>query len=108
MLIPIRHENMTARRWPVITLALIVLNTLAFVFTTSKIDSEGVQLGHVKVNILTLAATHPELKLPPEIEPLVTTFRDHNAELWKELKNRPPELAAPSQFRTQLLEDVNP
>ena len=108
MLIPIRHENMTARRWPVITLSLIVLNTLAFVLTTSKIDSEGVQLGQVKINILKLAAAHPELKLPPEIEPFVTTFRAHNAQVWKRLQEQPPELAGPSQFRSQLLEEVNP
>jgi len=25
MLIPIKHENMTARRWPVVTLALIAI-----------------------------------------------------------------------------------
>jgi membrane associated rhomboid family serine protease len=30
LLIPIKHENMEARRWPVITLALIALNTLIF------------------------------------------------------------------------------
>jgi hypothetical protein len=29
MLIPLRHENMEGRRWPVVTFALIALNVLA-------------------------------------------------------------------------------
>ena len=40
MLIPIRHENMSARRWPVITLGLIVVNVLAFILTTSRMDEQ--------------------------------------------------------------------
>jgi hypothetical protein len=30
MIIPIQHENMSARRWPIITLALILVNLLMF------------------------------------------------------------------------------
>jgi len=37
-MIPIRHENMTARRWPVVTLSLIVINVVVFLFTISAID----------------------------------------------------------------------
>ena len=45
MLIPIKHENMTARRWPVVTLALIAINVAVFLFTLSAIDDEAPQLG---------------------------------------------------------------
>jgi membrane associated rhomboid family serine protease len=34
LLLPIKHENMEARRWPVITIALITINTLIFLLTT--------------------------------------------------------------------------
>ena len=33
MLIPIGHENMSARRWPVITIGLIVINVVVFLGT---------------------------------------------------------------------------
>ncbi len=39
MLIPIGHENMSPRRWPVITLALIVSNVVAFLGTRWVIDT---------------------------------------------------------------------
>ena len=30
MLVPIGHENMSARRWPIITIGLILVNLLIF------------------------------------------------------------------------------
>ena len=56
MLVPIKHENMAARRWPVVTLALIAINTVAFLFTTMSMSDEAPQLGEVKADILILAA----------------------------------------------------
>ena len=40
MLIPIRHENMEARRWPVITIALLVMNVVIFLATTEPCRSK--------------------------------------------------------------------
>ena len=93
MLIPIRHENMTARRWPVVTLALIVLNTLAFLATNSTIEQQGGQLGKVRAHILMLAASHPDLKMPDDAQQMVTGFREHNPGLWKELQHPNREVA---------------
>ena len=75
-----------------ITLGLIVINVLAFVLTTSKIDEQGTALAHARVRILMLAATHPDLKMSPDIQQLVTTFRDHNPQAWKQLQNPTREL----------------
>jgi len=112
MLIPIRHENMSARRWPVITLGLIVLNTVAFVLTTSTIQQQGAVLGRVKAQVLIMAASHPGLKMPDEVQQFVTTFRDHNPEDWKELQHPSRELTeyadSGSTFKTQVLDDVDP
>ncbi len=33
MLIPLRHENMEGRRWPVVTFALLALNVAIFLGT---------------------------------------------------------------------------
>jgi hypothetical protein len=52
MLIPIKHENMTARRWPVVTLALIAINVLVFLFTMTAMDDEAPHLADVKSHIL--------------------------------------------------------
>ena len=40
MLIPLRHENMEGRRWPVITFGLIALNVLIFLGTHWKIEAQ--------------------------------------------------------------------
>ena len=75
MLIPIRHENMSARRWPYITVGLIVLNTLIFLATQGTMQEESPQLGKAKAHILLLAAQHPELKLADNEQKLVDGFR---------------------------------
>jgi membrane associated rhomboid family serine protease len=75
LLIPIRHENMSARRWPVITVGLIALNTLIFLATQSTLQQESPELGKAKAHILLLAAQHPELKLADNEQKLVDSFR---------------------------------
>ena len=112
MLIPIRHENMSARRWPVITLGLIVLNVIAFVLTNTSIQDQGTALGKVKLQILMLAATHPEIKMTGDVQQFVTTFREHNPRLWTRLQHPDAELSQMAQdegaYKTQVLDDVNP
>jgi membrane associated rhomboid family serine protease len=87
MLIPIRHDNMSARRWPVVTLALIAINVIVFVATHDTLTRQAPQLGKVKAHILILAATHPELSLTPEASQLVTSFKDHNPNAWAQVQD---------------------
>ena len=87
MLIPIRHENMEARRWPVVTLALIAVNVVVFLFTMSAIDDESPQLGEVKSHIILLAAEHPELKLQTESQHLVDNFKQSHPDQWKHVQS---------------------
>ena len=61
MIVPIGHENMSARRWPVITLGLILLNFGIFLSTHSVMETQGSQLGQVRAHILILAAIHLSL-----------------------------------------------
>ena len=37
MFIPLRHENMEGRRWPVISIALVLINLVAFLATRGQI-----------------------------------------------------------------------
>ena len=87
MLIPIRHENMTARRWPVITLALIVLNTAIFVMTNSTLQDDAKQLGETRAHLIMLAAMHPELQMPDDAERAVSDFRKEHPDAWKTLQD---------------------
>ena len=87
MLIPLKHENMEARRWPVITIGLIAINVIVFLFTLSTLDDESPKLGEVKSHILILAALHPELKMQPESQRLVDGFRQSHPAQWKQVQN---------------------
>ena len=72
MLIPLRHENMQGRRWPVITFGIIALNVIVFLGTHWTIDKQGPELGQVKLHLMLLAAMHPELKVPEKAQEFVT------------------------------------
>jgi len=105
MLIPIKHENMTARRWPVVTLALIAINVVVFLFTMTAMDDEAPQLGEVKSHILILAALHPELKVQPESEHLVDGFKRSHPEEWKQVQNPYREIIDAYDARIKMTDD---
>ncbi len=87
MLIPIKHDNMTARRWPVVTLTLIAINVIVFLFTMSAMDSEAPELGETKLHIVILAATHPELKMQPESQHLIDAYKKSRPEAWAHIQS---------------------
>ena len=87
MLIPLKHDNMTARRWPVITIGLIVINVLAFLATQGIMEQEAPELGQVKAHILLLAARHPDLHLSPEEQKLVDDFRKQNDSAFRQAQD---------------------
>src|SRR5271154_3329909 len=107
MLIPIKHENMTARRWPVVTLALIAINVLVFLFTMTAIDDEAPQLGEVKSHILILAALHPELKMQSESQHLVDGFKESHPEAWKQVQNPYRDIINPYDAKIKMTEDAS-
>lgn len=107
MLIPIKHENMEARRWPVITIALIAINVIVFLFTLSTLDNETPQLGEVKSHILILAALHPELKMQPESERLVDGFKQSHPDQWKQVQNPYRDVINAYDARIKMMEDTS-
>jgi len=105
MLIPIRHENMEARRWPVITIGLIVLNTLIFVFTHGTMEQQSPALGSTKAHIILLAGMHPDLKMSPDAQQLVDDFKAENPTEWEQVQSPTRHLIDGWDARIRLVED---
>ena len=87
MIIPIRHDKMSARRWPIVTLALIVVNLAIFASTHRLVDRQDSELWTVREHILILSATHPDLVLPPDISGFVSGFQKEFSNHWAEFQN---------------------
>ena len=87
MLFPIKHENMTARRWPLITLGLILVNFAVLLCTHQAMEAQEDPLLSVKAHVLVLAAQHPELTVPPEVQQFVADFRRYYPTKWEELQS---------------------
>jgi len=107
MLIPIKHENMAARRWPVVTLALIAINTLVFLFTIKPLNDDSEKLHEVRSHILILAALHPELKLQPESQHLVDNFKQSQPDQWKQVQNPYRDIISVDDARIKMTEDTS-
>jgi len=107
MLIPIKHENMEARRWPVVTLALIAINVAVFLFTMSAINDETPELGEIKSHILLLAALHPELNLQPESQRLVDGFKKSHPDQWKQVQSPYRDIMNAYDAKIRMMEDTS-
>ncbi len=98
---------MTTRRWPVVTLALIAINVVVFLFTMSAMDDEAPQLGEVKAHILILAALHPELKMQTESQHLVDGFKQSRPEQWKQAQNPYRDIMDAYDAKIKMTEDAS-
>jgi rhomboid family protein len=107
MLIPLQHDNMKARRWPVITIALIVINTLVFLATSERMQREQPELREVKAHVLILAARYPDLKLTSEEQQLVSNFRKQNESVWKQAQSFNAPIVDAWDARMRLVEDTD-
>src|SRR5271165_2173044 len=105
MLIPIGHDNMTARRWPVIAIGLIAINTVVFLFTNSAMQKQAPELGQAKAHILILAAQHPELKMQPEAQHLVDSFKESHPDQWKQVQNPYRDVISAYDAKVKLMDD---
>jgi membrane associated rhomboid family serine protease len=85
VIIPLRHESNSGRRWPFVTIAIIVLNTLLFVGTYGTLEQESEQMSQVQSRTVRLAAAHPEAPLNESQQQLVDNFRRSRPETWKRL-----------------------
>ena len=98
MLIPLRHENMEGRRWPIVTFTLIGLNILIFLATHWKIEAQEPERIEVRTQILVLAASHPELKMSEQTQQFVEEVKRKVPEAaWQKLSSRKPKI----QFKSE-------
>jgi membrane associated rhomboid family serine protease len=108
MLIPLRHENMQGRRWPVITIGIIALNVVIFLGTHWTIDREAPEMSETRVHLILLAAMHPELKVEGKAADLITTVQTKNPDLWKEAKNQNRDVHDEWDARMRMAADEHP
>ncbi|MBZ5698879.1 MAG: rhomboid family intramembrane serine protease [Acidobacteriia bacterium] len=105
MLIPLRHENMQGRRWPVITIGIIALNLVIFLGTHWTMDQQAPELGHIKLHVVLLAAMHPELKMQEKAQQFVTTVQTKSPQLWKEAQKSNRDVQDAWDARIRLEDD---
>jgi len=70
-IVPIAHEDQRGRRWPYVTIGIIALNVLIFVFTHGQMEQEQRRAGQVQLHILELSARYPEAVQPPDVAAMV-------------------------------------
>jgi len=108
MLIPLRHENMQGRRWPVVTFGIIALNFVLFLCTHSIIDRQAPELGEVRLHLVLLAAAHPDLKIPDKAEEFVRYIQTKNAPLWKEAQRPDRDVVDAWDAKMRMQDDSTP
>ena len=105
MFLPLRHESMEGRRWPIISIALVLLNLVFFLGTHNQIDQENPQRGEVRGHILLLAAMHPELTMTPSAQELVTNFQKDYPAQWAHAKTGNSDIEDAWDARMRLEDD---
>src|SRR5579864_5081506 len=105
MLIPLRHENMEGRRWPVISIAIIAINIFAFLGTHWQIEAQNPKRSEVRVHILLLAAMHPELSMSPDAQEFVTRFKKGNPAVWSRVSSPNRDVADVWDAKIRLVEN---
>jgi membrane associated rhomboid family serine protease len=102
MLIPLRHENMEGRRWPVVTFALIALNIIVFLGTHWRMQTQTPERAELRMHIILLAGMHPELRTSEDVQQfIIDVQRKIPEEAWKQIadSNRKSEDAWDARVR---------
>src|SRR5260370_19320114 len=106
MFYPMGYYPASVRRVPVVTIALIAINILAFLFTdTSAEQKDAQQLATLRTHIRMLAALAPELKMSPQEQQVVADFRDHSPGEWRQLQNPNRDVIDAFDARIRLIAD---
>ncbi len=67
MLIPIGHEDQQVARLPWITIVLVAVNVLIFLFTNQAVQQQATEMHERAQELIRYTNEHPYLHLPPEI-----------------------------------------
>ena len=88
IIVPLSHEDLRGRRWPWITIAIIALNVVVFLFTYWSMAEQSASLTQTRIKILLLAANHPRVQMSPETQKQVETFKSADPQTWAQLGSR--------------------
>ncbi len=105
MLIPLRHESMRGRRWPIITFVLIGLNILIFLFTHGAIQEQTPQRAEVRVHLVILAALHPELKTNGPATFFISSVKDTLGDRWESIASPSRQVEDPWDAEIRQIQD---
>jgi membrane associated rhomboid family serine protease len=105
MLIPIGHDSMSARRWPVVTFGLILANLIVFLGTHWAMEKQDSQLEEVREHILILSAMHPQLILMPQVAHWVDDFKKYEPSDWEQMQSPKYQVLDEWDARTRQLDD---
>jgi len=95
MIVPLSHENLRGRRWPWVTITIIALCSVIFLFTNGRMDRELAQTGTIRLRILILSARFPDAPMTPDAKEMVQAFRLQHENIYQEMATpSTPELAA--------------
>jgi membrane associated rhomboid family serine protease len=103
--LPLGHENMQSRRWPIITIGLIALNIVAFLGTHWSIEQQDPQAAAVRAHVLMLAALHPDIVLPDNVKDFVNTYKQKHPGLWKQASDPNRELEDAWDVKMRMMEE---
>lgn len=89
MLVPIGHEQASARRLPIVTIAIIAINLIVFIFTSSSssLERESAELETLRIHIRLLAAYAPDVTIPASVQKVVSDFKNHEPDAWRHYSN---------------------
>jgi membrane associated rhomboid family serine protease len=107
MILPLNHEDLRGRRYPVVTIAIIVMCAVAFLGTTWKLDEESEALATVKIHIFILAANFPDVQMTPEIQQMVESFRESQPKMWERMKSKNREIFDAWDARTRMTDELD-
>jgi membrane associated rhomboid family serine protease len=90
VLLPIGHEDLRGRRWPIVTIVIIALDVAVFLGTHWRMDEELGKIADLRVATLVIAASHPDVQLTPSQHRVVDTIRAQSPGLLEQIAKEDP------------------
>jgi membrane associated rhomboid family serine protease len=85
VIFPLTHENMRGRRWPWITIGLIALNTVIFLYTNFATPDDYSHLAEAEYRVLVFNSWYPDAQMTPIASDIVGAFRLGHSEAYNRL-----------------------
>jgi membrane associated rhomboid family serine protease len=85
VIFPLTHENMRGRRWPWITIGIIALNSVIFLYTNYETHNDYPRLAVAEYRILVFSSRYPDARMTPIASDLVAAFKLEHREAYNRL-----------------------